>query len=353
MITFNRICETLKGRVLQTSNVNQTIAHVLLDSRKLIFTEQALFIAIKGKHNNSHQFLQDVYDAGVRNFILEENNYSKAQIDALVQANIFTVSNGIQALQNIAKIHRQNFHYPVVGITGSNGKTIVKEWLAHLLKDQLHIVRNPKSYNSQIGVPLSILQMQDVHQMGIFEAGISEPNEMQVLQEIIRPSLGILTMLGDAHDEGFTTKLEKLTEKCLLFQECHSVIYGADQDLVQSYFLGLNQLELKQSSESASDDSAGFLKDASTKKYISWSRQNKQTDYFIETKVLSNTTLLHCNDVGVEIPFTDEASIWNACTCLCFLMVHSKDLASILPRFTDLPALDMRLQLKEAIKIVC
>jgi UDP-N-acetylmuramyl pentapeptide synthase len=120
---------------------------------------------------------------------------------------------GIQALQNIAKIHRQNFHYPVVGITGSNGKTIVKEWLAHLLKDQLHIVRNPKSYNSQIGVPLSILQMQDVHQMGIFEAGISEPNEMQVLQEIIRPSLGILTMLGDAHDEGFTTKLEKLTEK--------------------------------------------------------------------------------------------------------------------------------------------
>ncbi|MBP7512414.1 MAG: bifunctional UDP-N-acetylmuramoyl-tripeptide:D-alanyl-D-alanine ligase/alanine racemase, partial [Bacteroidia bacterium] len=153
MITFNRICETLKGRVLQTSNVNQTIAHVLLDSRKLIFTEQALFIAIKGKHNNSHQFLQDVYDAGVRNFILEENNYSKAQIDALVQANIFAVSNGIQALQNIAKIHRQNFHYPVVGITGSNGKTIVKEWLAHLLKDQLHIVRNPKSYNSQIGVP--------------------------------------------------------------------------------------------------------------------------------------------------------------------------------------------------------
>jgi alanine racemase len=348
MITFNRICETLKGRVLQTSNVNQTIAHVLLDSRKLIFTEQALFIAIKGKHNNSHQFLQDVYDAGVRNFILEENNYSKAQIDALVQANIFAVSNGIQALQNIAKIHRQNFHYPVVGITGSNGKTIVKEWLAHLLKDQLHIVRNPKSYNSQIGVPLSILQMQDVHQMGIFEAGISEPNEMQVLQEIIRPSLGILTMLGDAHDEGFTTKLEKLTEKCLLFQECQSVIYGADQDLVQSYFLGLNQLELKQSSESASDDRVDLLMDASTKKYISWSRQNKQADYFIETKVLSNTTLLHCNDVGVEIPFTDEASIWNACTCLCFLMVHSKDLASVLPRFTDLPALDMRLQLKEA-----
>lgn len=444
MITFNRICESLKGRVLQTGNGNQSIAHVLLDSRKLIFTEQALFIAIKGKHNNSHQFLQDVYDAGVRNFIIEENNYAKVQIEALVQANIFAVSNGIQALQQIAIIHRQNFHYPVVGITGSNGKTIVKEWLAHLLKDQLHIVRNPKSYNSQIGVPLSVLQMQDVHQLGIFEAGISEPNEMQVLQEIIRPSLGILTMLGDAHDEGFSTKLEKLTEKCRLFQDCSSVIYGADQELVHSYFLGLNQTQLQQSSIAANADITGVagkalfrkdaqvntfttgvnsdelsimdnhvdsdstsgnntelsikdtqgntnefvakeangsgevllketngsrevlakesspsaeldalkkavvVKDAGVKKYISWSRQNKQADYFIATKVLANSTQLQCNHWSIEIPFTDEASIWNACTCLCFLLVQNHDLDAILPRFSDLPALDMRLQLKEA-----
>jgi alanine racemase len=455
MITFNRICETLKGRVLQTSPGNPSIAHVLLDSRKLIFTEQALFIAIKGKHNNSHQFLQDVYDAGVRNFIVEENNFHKNQIDALVQANIFAVSNGIKALQSIAKIHRQNFHYPVVGITGSNGKTIVKEWLAHLLKDQLHIVKNPKSYNSQIGVPLSVLQMQDVHQMGIFEAGISEPNEMQVLQEIIRPNLGILTMLGDAHDEGFATKLEKLSEKSQLFQECSSVIYGADQELVHSYFLGLNQAPLQQFSHPANVEMGGVqdkelfakdtqtfndatvenmnkqsskttqifndangenknelsnkttqvntdsyitnealgsrevlpneelgdkevlpnevsgsrenlaknsslsakfdalknavvVKDARAKKYISWSRQDEQADYFIETKVLANTTQLHCNNWSLEIPFTDEASIWNACTCLCFLLVQGSNMHDILPRFADLPALDMRLQLKEA-----
>ncbi|MDZ4668448.1 MAG: bifunctional UDP-N-acetylmuramoyl-tripeptide:D-alanyl-D-alanine ligase/alanine racemase [bacterium] len=341
MINYNSICESLPGKVIQANSDNPPVLHVLIDSRKLIFTEQALFIAIKGAHNNSHNYLQDVYDAGVRNFIVEESNYHKAQIKGLVQANIYQTPYGIKALQSIAKLHRQQFNYPVIGITGSNGKTIVKEWLAHLLKDHVHIVRNPKSYNSQIGVPLSVLQMQDVHQLGIFEAGISEPQEMQVLQEIIQPTIGIFTLLGDAHDEGFASKQLKLQEKQLLFKNCEKVIYSAEQDNVHEFFSGLNQSHVEPKFPNSSLNQP-------CKKYISWSRIDPKSEFYIQTKIGVHSTQLTCHQTQIEIPFTDQALIWNACTCLTYLLLEGIDLTQILPKFSDLPVLDMRLQLKEA-----
>jgi len=329
MLTLKELNTALSGLFLQEVGNPIAIQHVLIDSRKLLFTEQAVFIGIKGLHNNSHVFLKDVYEAGVRNFIVEKFNYEQALLAHLKDATILEVENGIEALQVIAKMHRSQFHLNVVGITGSNGKTIVKEWLAHLLKDELNLVRNPKSYNSQIGVPLSVLQIQESHQLGIFEAGISEKNEMANLEKIIQPNIGILTLLGDAHDEGFLNKEEKLVQKLQLFTHCKQVLYCQDQELVQTYIssnpFGLNQ-----------------------KIFYSWSRTNVNADFFIETKILGSNSQLTCANNTVLIPFTDEASIWNACTCLSFVLLQQFNLTNVLPKFADLPVLDMRLQLKEA-----
>jgi len=329
MLTLQELNTVLGGSFIQEIGKSNPIMHVLIDSRKLLFTEQAVFIAIKGIHNNSHAYLIDVYDAGVRNFVIEKNNYDPKNITSLIDANIIEVNNGIEALQTFAKMHRSQFNLEVVGITGSNGKTIVKEWLTHLLKDDVNLVRNPKSYNSQIGVPLSVLQIQEAHQLGIFEAGISEKNEMTQLENIIQPKLGILTLIGDAHDEGFINKEEKLGQKLQLFAHCNKVIYCEDQALVQSHILkksfGSNQ-----------------------KIFYSWSRSNQQADFFIETSVFGSNTQLICQNKKVQIPFTDEASIWNACTCFAFVLLQNYTQQNILGKFADLPVLDMRLQLKEA-----
>ena len=205
------IAQIVSGSFVQFYEVvnPNAIAHLLIDSRKVIYPESSVFIAISGERNNGHHYLKDAYDAGVRHFIVEELPTNLLPNDC----SVVQVSNSLVALQELAAFHRSQFKCPVVGITGSNGKTIVKEWLFHLLKDDVAIIRNPKSFNSQVGVPLSVWGMNEQHQLGLFEAGISKTNEMENLQQIIKPDIGIFTYLGSAHAEGFNNETEKLDEK--------------------------------------------------------------------------------------------------------------------------------------------
>jgi alanine racemase len=197
-----------------------TIEQLLLDSRKINSPSTSLFFALKGPRRDGHQFIPDLYKKGVRNFIISEKINSSLYPDA----NFLQVDDGLQALQQLAAYHRGQFNIPVIGITGSNGKTIVKEWLYQLLHEDQNIVRSPKSYNSQIGVPLSIWQMNEQHTLGIFEAGISEQGEMLRLERMIRPTIGILTNIGEAHSEGFNDAEHKFREKLVLFRNCKTVI---------------------------------------------------------------------------------------------------------------------------------
>ena len=190
------------------------ITELIIDSRKLSYPESALFFALNSSRRDGHDFIGAAYAAGVRAFVvsrtLPEQDYP--------QAVFLHVSDPLQALQKLAAHHRSRFSYPVIGITGSNGKTVVKEWLYQLLNRDFSIVRSPRSYNSQIGVPLSIWEMDEDHTLGIFEAGISLPGEMEKLAEIIRPTIGVLTQIGAAHDEGFSSRAVKATEKRKLFE---------------------------------------------------------------------------------------------------------------------------------------
>jgi alanine racemase len=328
---MREIAELTGGKILLQNPSTGPITHLLTDSRKIIYPESSLFIAIRGDRNDGHRYLRDVYDLGVRNFIVENTQHG-----ALLPAgiNLVQVKDSLRALQEIAAFHRGRFRYPVIGITGSNGKTIVKEWLFHLLKDDMHVVRSPRSYNSQTGVPLSVWQMTDQHQLGIFEAGISQVGEMEKLRKIIRPDMGIFTFLGHAHDEGFKSREEKLREKLRLFEGSELLVYSSMQPEVDEAArqMHLTNPRLRLFSWSLSDPSA----DAP---FSIASRQNGST-----ITLRKGSQLL-----TVNIPFTDEASVANACSCFAFLLAVNRVSTDILKRFADLPQIEMRLQLKEGV----
>ena len=224
MYKISEIAEAIKADWKQ-QNLDASIEHILLDSRKLLFPNSSLFFALDGPRRKGGSFAEELYSRGVRNFVLHEN-FEPA--DKFPAANILLVKDVLQALQLLAAFHRKHFIVPVIGITGSNGKTIVKEWLYQLLHEGYSIVRSPKSYNSQTGVPLSVWQMNKQHTLGIFEAGISQPGEMQRLEKIIEPSIGIFTNIGDAHSEGFLNIRQKINEKLKLFVNSSLLIYNAD-----------------------------------------------------------------------------------------------------------------------------
>ena len=219
---FSQLSEILTGIPFQFDQDNY-IEYLETDSRKaVLFGEQTLFFALQNKKGrNGHQFVQQAYNKGIRNFLVSE------KID-LPHANVFQVDNTLTALQKLSEHHRQQFDYPILAITGSNGKTIVKEWLYQLLHIPFNIVRSPKSYNSQLGVPLSVWQMQANHNLAIFEAGISEVNEMEHLEKIIQPTIGLFTNIGPAHAANFENKEEKINEKLKLFHSCEHIIYCKD-----------------------------------------------------------------------------------------------------------------------------
>ena len=201
LYTISTIAQTLKAVWLH-QNTDVTIEHILLDSRKLLFPATSLFFALEGPRRNGNSFIDELYQKGVLNFVVAES-IPNADLEKYTGANFLQVRDVLLALQLLTAFHRKQFKLPVIGITGSNGKTIVKEWLYQLLNNNFNIVRSPKSYNSQIGVPLSVWQINNENTLGIFEAGISQPGEMDRLEKIIEPTIGIFTNIGEAHSEGY------------------------------------------------------------------------------------------------------------------------------------------------------
>ena len=304
-----------------TSNSNE-ISHISIDSRSMQNGVETLFFALVGPNNNGHNYIAELIQKGVQNFVvtsIPENLKAKA--------NFLVVKNTLEALQKFAGYYRNLYYFPIIGITGSNGKTIVKEWLNFLLSPDFSIIRSPKSYNSQVGVPLSIISINKNHNLGIFEAGISTTNEMSKLQQIIRPTIGILTNLGSAHDEGFSNFEEKIKEKIALFANAEILILKKDKAI--DAFLNSNL------------------------KTFSWSFIDETANVFISQKSLSDKTLLEVNNSGqkfeVTIPFKDDASIENAIHCLMVLLYLKYNTSVIQSRLELLYPVEMRLKVKTGI----
>ena len=204
---------------------------ILTDSRSLCFPEETLFFAIRSERNDGHKYIADLYRRGVRSFVVEvlPADWQKDYPDA----NFLKVPFALEALQRLAERHRDEFDIPVVGITGSNGKTVVKEWLYQLLSPSMTVTRSPRSYNSQIGVPLSVWLLSEQSQVGVFEAGISQPGEMESLRDIIQPTVGVITNLGAAHQENFKSMADKCHEKLRLFHDSKAIVYPYDDEVIR------------------------------------------------------------------------------------------------------------------------
>jgi alanine racemase len=304
--------------------VREDIISILLtDSRRINMPSESLFFTLSGRRNG-HEFIAEAYAAGVRNFVVKEGPEIK-----LPDANFLIVADVLTALQTLAAHHRNHFNLDVIGITGSNGKTIVKEWLYQLMAANKNIVRNPKSYNSQIGVPLSVWQISDKNDLGIFEAGISIPGEMDRLEAIIKPTIGVLTHIGSAHDEGFEDKREKVLEKLKLFKNCKLLVHNYDQLI-------------------------DYKKDIPVENCFSWSRNFKQTDLYVfaETVIAKNCYLrarYKKQEIECLIPFLDQASIENAIVCWATLLALGYTPAEADKRIERLSPVSMRLELKNGI----
>jgi Alr-MurF fusion protein len=319
MLKFSQLKDITSGVVLQLAS-DRSIQDLVLDSRKAILSETSLFFAISGKRNNGHAFIDVLYKSGIRQFIVEE----KINVASYAGANFIQVSSSIDALQKIAAQHRSNFSIPVIGVTGSNGKTIVKEWLYQLLSKEFTVVKNPGSYNSQTGVPLSVWQMQPFHTLGIFEAGISQTGEMERLEPIIKPTIGIFTTIGTAHDENFSSEEEKISEKLKLFQHVKVLICCADHTKLYAA-IKASKIPVLSWSFSASAD-------------INVSRQGESFLMSWKGKNLS-----------FSLPFSDPASVENAMHCLTTLLYLSTDTERIQSKLSSLRSVPMRLELKEGI----
>ena len=335
MYNAANISKILKGELLQDRGFPE-IAHILLDSRKLIFPETSLFIPLVSARRNAHQYIPDLYEKGVRNFIVSEH----LPLDQYPEANIILVKDTMQSLHALVAWHRQQFHIPVIGITGSNGKTIIKEWLYQLLEKDYNIVRSPKSYNSQTGVPLSVWQMRAEHELAIFEAGISQPGEMEHLEKIIRPTIGIFTNIGEAHNEGFLTVRQKINEKLVLFTKSDILIYCKD-------YLELNECVLNFHTQIGKRDNQEGLQ------LLAWSRKTDADLRIISVdKDQSHTRIdaLYKNaPLYIRIPFVDEGSVENAIHCWALMLYLGTEQSVIQQRMDQLGNIAMRLELKQGI----
>ncbi len=330
MIAISHIQKILSARRLQQTPGDPPIEQLLLDSRQQPAPANALFFAIPGARHDGHLFLAEAWAAGVRSFVVSQER----NLPELPDSNVLLVRNTLDALQTLAAWRRQQFRYPVIGITGSNGKTIVKEWLYQLLRSDYSIVRSPKSYNSQVGVPLSVWQMQPDHSLGIFEAGISRPGEMERLAAMIRPEIGIFTTLGPAHREGFQNDEQKVREKMRLFDGAQTLIFCADHEKIAAAARDWGRVD---------------------RRLFSWSKEGRPADLQItdiQPKGDGTTRLsgsFRGEKTGIIIPFTDTASIENAAHCWALLLFLNVPEARIRVRMRRLEAVEMRLELKAAI----
>ena len=304
------------------------IRWLLTDSRSLCFPEETLFFALKTKRNDGHRYIDDLYRRGVRNFVVE---VVPAQADERYpQTNFLKVVDTLAALQRLAERHRDEFDIPIVGITGSNGKTMVKEWLYQLLLPSRHVVRSPKSYNSQIGVPLSVWLLNEESRVGLFEAGISKPGEMLALHDMIQPTIGVFTCLGSAHQENFRSLDEKCTEKLQLFHDAEAVVYCSDDPVV----------------------SRCMRRSGYKGERLTWSRENREATLYVKGATNAHlSTKVEYIYKGVEgsyeIPFIDEASIDNSITCAVTALQLGVTIEELTERMPQLEPVAMRLEVKE------
>ena len=308
------------------------IRWLLTDSRSLCFPEETLFFALKTQRNDGHRYIDELYRRGVRHFVVEQVPEHSDTI--YPEANFLRVPHTLAALQRLAERHRDEFSVPVVGITGSNGKTMVKEWLYQLLLPSQKIVRSPRSYNSQIGVPLSVWLLNEQTEVGIFEAGISQPGEMYALRDIIQPTIGVLTSLGSAHQENFRSMEEKCMEKLELMHDTEAMVYCSDNDIVSRC---VRRMQYKGEK-------------------IGWSQCDEKVALFVKSVELRNDHAQHYTLITYvwqgekgtyEIPFIDEASIENSITCAAVALHLGVTPEQLAERMPQLEPVAMRLEVKE------
>ena len=325
MLKFSQLGEIMDGQILHLSQ-DRNISRILTDTRQLEVHPEAIFFAIAGTNNDGHLYLADAFERGIKNFVIQQSAVNMpAQLSA---ANVIAVKDSVRALQVMVEYHRSKFDIPVLGITGSNAKTIIKEWLFQLLEDRA-VIKSPKSFNSQIGVPLSVWQLNELAEIAIFEAGISKKGEMEHIANVIKPTIGLFTNVGTAHEAGFKTLEEKVREKCLLFRDAETIIYRRDHQLVDQIL-------------TAQFDS---------KRLIGWSTDGIGNNNF--SLVLKNQETIcsweFVNPGEISIPFTDTASVENVLHCISFLLSQgyaAKDIQEKIPLLQDIPH---RLALKKGV----
>jgi Alr-MurF fusion protein len=328
-IISSDIARITNGRLIGPADL--PVTEIVTDSRQLSYTEGVVFIAIKGRNHDGHVFIDSLYKKGIRIFVVESLPVSP---DKYKDAAFILTKNTIEALQNIASFKRKAFKSPVIAVTGSAGKTIVKEWLADLLGRTTPVIRSPKSFNSQIGVPLSVWKLDEKYKLGIFEAGISLPGEMDNLRRIIDPDIGVITNIGDAHSENFSDNVEKAGEKLKLFANASVIIYCSDQKIISQLILNTENLR--------------------SKKLIDWSYTNPDSKIRVEKNSLPDGgTSIKMNFKGIEsvfrIPFSDRASVENTITVASVCLALDVDRDIIRTGLAGLVSVAMRMEMKSGI----
>ena len=323
--SLTKVAEIVNGQLFGASD-ERKISDLLIDSRHLMDPNQALFFALQSHRNDGHKYIEELYEKGVRAFVVKQRPEASCP-----EAAFIVVADTLKALQALASYHRQQFSIPVIGITGSNGKTIVKEWLYQMLSPDYNIVRSPKSYNSQVGVPLSVWQMNESSELAIFEAGISEPDEMMALQDIIRPTIGVFTNIGQAHEENFINHAQKVGEKMNLFTKAESLVYCMDYSEIQQVVMRSGM--------------------SSKVKLFTWSRKFEEADLMVKEVVVGEKqTQVQCLYKGASlsftIPFADAASIENAIHCIAVGLLMKMSPELIAERLMSLTSIAMRLEIK-------
>ena len=324
--TIEKVTTLIGSHRFGTADAN--IGFLLTDSRSLCFAEETLFFALKSGRGDGHNYISDLYRRGVRNFVVEDvpADYATTYADA----NFLKVGNSLVALQRLAERHRDEYDIPVVGITGSNGKTIVKEWLYQLLSPEMNVTRSPRSYNSQIGVPLSVWLLNEQSEVGVFEAGISEPGEMLALRDIIQPTIAVLTFIGDAHQKNFASLEEKCREKIILFHDAKTIVYCKDDTLVD---------DVVKSFDYKGDNLSWSMKDPEAALYV------KQVD---KNGLTSTVHYIFKGEEGeYELPFIDEASVRNSATTAVVALHLGLSKELLAERMKNLEPVAMRLEVKE------
>lgn len=320
MVNFSQLEKIIGGKNILFSK-DYSINSLCIDSRKVTVSEEVLFFAIKGERNDGHLYIPSLYKSGVRQFVVEQ---PIADLNSLPGANIILAQSCVEALQRLAAYHRRSFSIPIIGIAGSNGKTIIKEWLYQILSKDMVVVKNPGSYNSQVGVPLSVWQIQPHHQLGIFEAGISRPGEMEKLEKVIHPTVGIFTNIGSAHNEGFKNHKEKIKEKLNLFKDTEILIYCRDHEQLDNI---ISQAKINT---------------------FSWG-SSRFAD--VQISYQGNACRIEYNEESHQLylPFSDKAFQENCLHCVAVMLYMGYSISKIQERIMGLRSVLMRMELKESI----